>query len=141
MKADNTTEAQVTKVLNRFTEAYRDRDLDAMMECFASDDDVFLYGTGADERRVGRAEIEAQAMRDWAQTETAAMDFQSILVSSAGVVSWAAVDGAFDLRSDGRQIRLPARITLVLENRDGEWLIVHAHFSTPAAEQAEGQSF
>jgi hypothetical protein len=38
-------------------------------------------------------------------------------------------------------VTLPARITFVLEKRGEEWLIVQAHFSFPAAGQAEGESF
>jgi hypothetical protein len=33
------------------------------------DPDVFLYGTGADEKRQGLAEIQAQAERDWSQSD------------------------------------------------------------------------
>jgi len=36
---------------------------------------------------------------------------------------------------------MPARVSIVLENRGGKWLIVHSHFSTPAAGQQEGYSF
>ena len=37
------------------------REIDRMLACFAPDPDVVLYGTGADEKRVGLGEIEAQA--------------------------------------------------------------------------------
>jgi hypothetical protein len=36
---------------------------------------------------------------------------------------------------------LPARITFVLEQRGGQWLIVQGHFSFPATGQAEGEAF
>jgi hypothetical protein len=35
---------------------------------------------------------------------------------------------------------MPARLTLVLEKRDAGWLVVQAHFSTPAVGQAAGDS-
>jgi len=35
---------------------------------------------------------------------------------------------------------LPARMTFVLESRNDDWLIVHAHFSPPAMGQEEGAS-
>jgi ketosteroid isomerase-like protein len=56
-------------------------------------------------------------------------------------VAWAAADITFNLRAGGQELALPARMTSVLEKRENQWLIVHAHFSFPAAEQAEGESF
>jgi uncharacterized protein (TIGR02246 family) len=141
MKADGKTEAEVKAVLNTFAESYAKRDLDALMACFAPDSDVLLYGTGADEKRVGTTEIEIQAKRDWEQTETASMVLQSMSVSAAGQVAWVAADGTFDLRAEGQDMHIAVRITFVLEKRGSAWLIVHAHCSTPAASQAGGHSF
>lgn len=141
MKADSKTEAEVKAVLKTFVESYAKRDLDALMGCFAPDGDVLLYGTGADEKRLGTTEIEIQAKRDWEQTETASMVLQSMSVSGAGPVAWVAADGALDLRAEGQDMHVPVRITFVLEKRGSAWLVVHAHFSMPAASQAEGRSF
>jgi hypothetical protein len=41
------------------------------MALCASDADVVLYGTGADEERVGPVQIRTQVERDWSQTESA----------------------------------------------------------------------
>ena len=108
---------------------------------FAPDPDVVMYGTGADEKRVGLAQIQAQAERDWSQAEAAAVTYESIAVSAAGAVAWAAADAAFRLKAAGQEMTLPARITFVLEKREAQWLVVHAHFSVPAAGQAEGESY
>jgi len=127
--------------LERFSEAYAARDLNSLMKTIAPDDDVILYGTGADEKRVGPMAIELQAKRDWEQTESASIVFDAVSVSCATTVAWAAVDGAFVIRAGGQDMRLPARITFVLENRNGSWLIVQMHFSTPSGSQAHGDSF
>lgn len=141
MKADNQTQKTVLATLEKFADAYGSRDVESLMATVAPDEDVVLYGTGADEKRVGPAAIEAQAKRDWEQSDSATLVFESVSVSAAGTVAWAAVDGAFAIRSQGRSMKLPARITFVLEHRDGQWLIVQMHFSMPAASQAEGSSF
>lgn len=141
MKADNKTESEVRAALTTMANAYAKRDLRKFMSCFAPDADAVLYGTGADEKRVGPEEITAQVHRDWAQTETASMVFASTSVSAAGAVAWAAIDGSFKLQAGGQNMNLPARVTIVLEKRDGKWLIVHSHFSTPAAHQGDGKSF
>jgi len=140
MKADPRTEAQVQATLRKFSEAYAGRDLKAVMACFAPDHDVVLYGTGADEKRVGAAEIRAQVERDWAQTERIAISYAWISISSADRVAWAAADASFSFTAGGESGSLPARLTIVLEEREGTWFIVQSHFSVPAAGQEEGHS-
>jgi uncharacterized protein (TIGR02246 family) len=140
MKADAKTEAEIKAVLTGLTDSYQKRDLEGLMACFAPDSDTVFYGTGADEKRIGPAGIRIQAQRDWDQTEAISMAFDWISVSAAGPVAWAAVDGAFKIRAGGQAFAMPARATFVLEKRDGKWLIVHGHFSAPAAGQEEGQS-
>ena len=140
MKADATTEAAVKAVLDRMAEGYARRDLAQLRAAFAPDPDVLLYGTGADEKRVGMTEIQAQAERDWAQTESAVVTFGWTSVSAAGPVAWVATDASFNLTAGGQEMKLPARITFVLEQRGADWFIVQAHFSFPTASQPKGES-
>ena len=141
MKADSRTEGEVKATLQRLADAFANRSLKAYLECFAPDADVVLYGTGADEKRIGPEQIRTQVERDWAQSESAAMLLHWTSISAAGPVAWVAVDGAFKFRVGGKEGTSPARVSVVLERREGRWLIVHAHFSTPATAQEEGQSF
>ena len=132
---------EVTGGLQKVSDAYAKRDLQGFLQCFASDADVVLYGTGADEKRIGLEQIRNQVERDWAQSESAAISYNWTSISGAGSVTWAAVDATFKLRADGQNMILPVRITFVCEKREGKWLIVQSHFSTLASEQEEGQSF
>ena len=141
MKADAMTESAVKTVLDKVTEGYAKRDISLLLSAFAPDPDVVMYGTGADEKRIGLTGIQAQAERDWSQSESASVTYDWISVSSAGSVAWAATDASFNLKADGQEMTLRARITFVLENRREQWLIVQAHFSFPAAGQGEGESF
>lgn len=141
MEADATTEAAVKAVLDKVAEGYAKRDLALLRAAFAQDPDVVMYGTGADEKRLGLAEIQAQAERDWSQAEVAVMKYGWTSVSAAGSVAWAAIDVAFNWKAGGQEMSLPGRITYVLEKRGEEWLIMQAHFSFPAAGQPEGESY
>ena len=123
------------------SEAYARRDTNGIQAVIAPDSDVVMFGTGADEKRIGVAEIQAQAERDWSQTEAASFQLAECSVSAAGPVAWAAADITFNLKVGGQELALPGRMTSVLEQRENQWLIVQAHFSFPAAEQAEGESF
>lgn len=140
MRADAGTEAAVIKTMNRIVDSYKMRDMEALVACFAPDSDVVMYGTGADEKRVGLEEIRFQAQRDRDQTDSISMVFHETSVSAAGPVAWVASDGGFQIRAGGQEFTAPARLSLVLEERNGDWLVVHAHFSVPAAGQEEGDS-
>jgi ketosteroid isomerase-like protein len=141
MRADPATEAAVKAVMGRMAEGYAKRDTGLLRSTFAPDADVVMYGTGADEKRIGLDEVQLQAERDWAQTDDADITYGWTSVSAAGSVAWAATDAAFNLKAGGEEMSLPARITFVLERRGDAWLVVQAHFSLPAGGQAEGESF
>ncbi len=141
MKADTQIEAAVKATLGRLTDAYARRDAAQLRAAFAPDPDVVMYGTGADEKRTGLDEIQAQAERDWAQSDAVGMNFAWLSISAAGSVSWVATDAAFEITAGGQSFKLEARGTFVLEKRENDWLIVHAHFSFPAGGQEEGESF
>lgn len=140
MKANTETEGEVKSIFRKLTGAYERRNIAEFLDCFAADDDVVLYGTGVDEKRIGLDQIRAQVERDWAQTEAISMSFNWTSISAAGPVAWASVDGEFNFRANGQEGNIPARVSFVLERRDGRWLIVHSHFSTPLQTQDEGQS-
>jgi ketosteroid isomerase-like protein len=141
MKADAIIEAAVKAVLGKLAEGYAKRDLALLRAVFASDPDVVMYGTGADEKRVGLAEIEAQAERDWSQSESVSLTYGWTSVSAAGSVAWVAADTVFNVKAGGQAMSLHGRFTFVLEKRGEQWLIVQSHASFPAAGQAEGESF
>lgn len=141
MRADAATETAVKAVMDRLAEGYTKRDINLVLEVFAPDPDVLMYGTGADEKRIGLDQIRFQAERDWAQSEAASLVYQRIAVSAAGSIAWAAADADFNFKIGGQEGSLPARVTLVLEKRGDCRLVVQAHFSSPLAEQAEAESF
>jgi ketosteroid isomerase-like protein len=140
MKANGKTEAAVLAVLDKFNESYRRRDIDALMALFAPDDDQIMFGTGIDEKRIGRDQIKFQAERDWSQTEALAFNLNWHQVSAAGPVAWVAAEGLGQGKVGGQKIEFPLRMTAVLEQRGGEWLLVQSHVSLPAAAQEEGDS-
>ena len=140
MKADVSVEAAVSAVLNSWLEAYQNRDIDALMSLVAPDEDLFLYGTGIDEKRIGPAEFRFQAERDWSQTEALSFNFNIHQISASGPVAWVAGDGFGQGRAGGQTIAFPLRMTAVLEKRGDDWLMVQSHVSVPAAGQEEGNS-
>jgi len=142
MKADSKTEAEVIAVLDRLAEAYNNRDAEAVMALFVGDADLVLFGTGVDERCVGPAEVRAQFERDMLQSESADWRRKWVSVSASGTVAWAACEIMLSWRAFGHDGTIPlARWTVVMERRQGRWLIVHSNVAIPPSEQAEGQSW
>ena len=141
MKADAQTEAALMATLEQFKQAYEQRDMEHLLALYAPDPDVVLIGTGADEKRVGLAEIQMQAERDWAQSEASSFEWGWSSVSAAGSVAWMAADVIVHFKVAGQEIHLPLRLTGVLEHRGAKWLWMQQHLSMPTPGQAEGESF
>lgn len=141
MNASLEIETAVRSVLDRFTTAYVDRDVPRLRATFAEDADVLVYGTGADEKCIGLAEIERHVERDWAQSEKASISLGWTSVFSNGAIAWVASEVTFNVTAGGSAATMPGRLTAVLERRTEGWLIVQAHFSLPAPGQSEGESF
>lgn len=135
MKADIATEKAVRVVLDKFAESYARRDLKSAMSLIAPDADVVIYGTGADEKRIGSEAIKAQFERDWSQIEDPALEYNWTSISAAGNVAWVAIDAVFKAKIEGKNMKFPSRITKVLEKRGDSWLIVQGHFSFPDQSQ------
>lgn len=140
MKANEKTEAEVLMVINKYLAAYQNRDLEGLTSLFAPDEDQVHFGTGADEKRIGRDQIIFQAKRDWAQTEALSFNLTWYQVSTAGPVSWIAAEGLGQGEAGGQSFAFPMRMTGVVEKRGNQWLLIHSHASLPAPGQEEGDS-
>jgi ketosteroid isomerase-like protein len=137
MKADAKTEAEVMTTLNRFVKAYQDKDLGGILKLFAPDPDVTFYGNGEDEKSIGIAGIREQAEHDWSLPTSVSLEIKWSLVSAAGSVAWLAADLEIHAGVEGMEMRLPARLTAVLEKRAGEWLFMQWHSSLPTVEEPQ----
>jgi len=140
MKANAQTEAAIKKVIDKFLEAYQKRDLESLMSVLLEDADQIMYGTGADEKRIGKDQIKLQAQRDWAQTDEIAFSFPWVQISAQGSVAWVAGDGTGQGKAGGQKFQFPLRMTGVFVQRDDDWFLVQSHISLPAAAQGEGDS-
>lgn len=140
MKANAETEAAVRNVMNQFLESYQKRDIESLMALFSPDEDVFLFGTGGDEKRRGPDEVRYQAERDWSQMEALRFSFPEYQISAAGPVAWIASEGVGEGSAGGQTLRFPLRMTAVFEQRGDKWLMAQTHVSVPAVGQEDGNS-
>jgi uncharacterized protein (TIGR02246 family) len=135
-------ERELRAMLQEWADAYGRKEADAYAAMFSDRDDVIVFGTGADEVRVGPQEIAEQARRDFAQADRLAARLGDVRITVAGDLAWAMMsDAIVEATVAGQDQVFPLRITTVLRRSDGRWLIEHAHISAPMATQAPGQSF
>jgi ketosteroid isomerase-like protein len=141
MNADQKTLAEVTQTLKGMFEAYKKKDLSGVLSYWATDPDIVIIGSGEDEKAVGIGKYVEGLLRDWAQADVTAIGVKNFVVSAAGVVAWFAADFTFNFKVQGKEAALPGRLTGVMEKRNGKWLWVQMHYSTPSAVQEKGQSW
>lgn len=130
----------VMVLIGAIAQAYRDRDLPALMAYFTHEVEPTAYGTGADEKRLGRDALAEQFQRDWAQSDESAFTPGWATVHAHGDTAWAMVDVVLAFRTGDVAVEMPGRSTVVAVREDGEWRAAHWHLSVPALQDA-GESF
>lgn len=118
-------------VLDRMNTFMLARDL-SVVEEFAPDADVLLLASEANELAIGRDEIQAFFGRLMSHPVTYSWDWREKKVSSAGDIAWIFAQGDIVLRDTEGEMRMPYRMTAVLERQSGKWLIHQFHGSEPA---------
>jgi len=140
MAVDAASRAGVQETLEKFRRGYETKDMDLMVDCFAADD-VSIFGTAADEKRIGLEQIKFQIERDFSQADSIQMSYADTSIFGAGTVAWSISDVDLVIRSGGQRVSLQVRFTAVMEALGGKWRIRHSHLSLPDKDTEEGQSF
>jgi uncharacterized protein (TIGR02246 family) len=128
-------------VVRQCFEAFAKRDINRVMAFFAPDPDVVVVGTGEDEKCVGPNGIRTVLERAFAQFKHASVKFGWHSVSVTGSMALVAADVVLSIKTSEREMAEHLRLTVALERRGGDWLIMQWHDSVPAAGQEEGQAF
>jgi uncharacterized protein (TIGR02246 family) len=130
VEADRQTKAAVVAILERFCSAFATRDADAVMRLFAPDPDVVMVTSEASLLR-GPAELSA-FLRDYAPGATTySWTWDCHEVSAANGVAWLLAQGTETAAAEGKEQKHPYRMTLVCERRNGGWLLMQIHGSSP----------
>ncbi len=64
MLADTQTKVTLESFLKQFLESYRNRDLEGLIGMVSPDNDLYMFGTGIDEKWTGLQEFKSQVARD-----------------------------------------------------------------------------
>jgi uncharacterized protein (TIGR02246 family) len=130
MTAAAETESALTEIHAAFCSAFELRDADSVMRHLAPDADTTVV-TSEDSLLRGPDEIRAFIDRYVAGPTTYSWTWDRRQVSSAGEVGWLLAEGTETAASPSRREVHPYRMTMVLERRDGHWLLRQVHGSSP----------
>lgn len=131
----------VRQLLDELAAAYTEQDHDRALNLFT--DDITFVGTGKDELRFGRGELDEQIRRDLTQADALTVRVSDVRVAETAVPdhAWFYAHVGLEATVDGGTVAMPMRMTGVACETGGRWRFRQAHFSLPAGEQAEGDSF
>ena len=131
---DLLTEISEVKVaMDRLYVAQQKEDMTALSALFAHDDDIVIFGFQEGERYVGWESVKGmfQMQMDTTEDMQTSLTDQKIQVSKDGKASWVSSLNHTKSRTGDQVVEVDYRSTVVLEKRDGKWLIVHIHVSQP----------
>lgn len=141
MKADQATQKGVIQAFKEMFEAYKKKNTQGVLNCWASDPDIVMIGSGKDEKSVGVEKFVESLTRDWEQANITAIDVKDFSVSASGNVAWLSSDLTFNYTVKEKAQQLAGRLTGVMEKRNGKWLWMQMHYSVPNVNQKRGQSW
>lgn len=140
MKLTRTQEAEVTETMQRYSTAYRKKDIKTLSALFSPD--ITGFGSGPDEVIADHASFIRQMKRDISQATILSVEFSDRKISGDGRVAWATSKSTITFTVDGTgKQTLYGRSTMVLRNTGSRWVIEQLHFSLPFGGQSAGQSF
>lgn len=131
MKANPETEKAVLNVLDTLNEVYAQKNASLLDAILSPDTDAVMLDVGAGMTYVGPQSIKSVVQESFAGFESSLTTWETTSVSASGPVAWVLAEGRTEMRFNGENSTWPMRLTAVLENRNGRWLLAQSHFSMP----------
>ncbi|MFM7083889.1 MAG: nuclear transport factor 2 family protein [Hyphomicrobium sp.] len=138
---NKTTQQTALQALQSFVHSWESRDIEALINHLSQTKQTVMFGSGVDEKLIGKEEIKKQILRDWQQSDSASLVLLWNLLESSGSVSWISSDVGITALINDKTLKLNGRLTTVWENEDDAWRLVQWHLSTPEVHQRVGQSW
>ncbi|NMO09416.1 nuclear transport factor 2 family protein [Methanobacterium subterraneum] len=138
---DDKIQKAVRRLLEEYSQAYQNKDVEGILELFVDSDDLVVIGTGDDEWVNGINELKSGFERDMDQADTINVKFRDISISSSSNVAWLSSHMNMEATVEGQEIYLPGRLTAVVLEKNGKWLFANLHYSLPSDLQEEGKAW
>jgi len=127
---DDANEAELIDVLNQFCSGFARRDPEAVVRVCAPDLDLVVV-TSEEPLLRGPTELRRFLDRYVEGDTTYSLGVGPLRRLDDGVGRMASREGTEIAASEHRVVRHPYRMTMVLERREGDWLLKQVHGSSP----------
>jgi len=127
--------AKVKSVLDKYIEAWKNEDLEIFSKIFAPDEDIVIFLADSPELFIGWETWKEKIQSYFEPIENIDVSFRDefIKVHSSGDMAWLSCIEDANYVYKGEPVRVKGgRVTWVMEKRNGNWVIVHAHWSVPS---------
>ncbi len=118
------------EILERFCSGFTARDADGVMQLFVPEADAVAV-TSEQPLLRGPDELRAFLHRYAHGTTTYSWTWDRRDCSATGSVGWLLAVGTETAATESHEETHPYRMTMVCEKRDGRWLLVQVHGSSP----------
>lgn len=126
--------AQIAALYQKFTTAFRHKDLDAIMSVYVPGDSLFVFDVGTPREHVGADSYRADwkgFLGSFKGSALPSFTISELAVTIAGDVAYSHSIQHITGATQGGPSSLTVRVTDVLRKVDGKWLIVQEHVSVP----------
>jgi hypothetical protein len=124
------SDAELIEVLDRFCSGFASRDAEAVLALCGPVMDLIVV-TSEEPLLRGPTEFRAFLDRYVEGPTRYSWEWDRHDVSVAGSVAWLLAEGVETAAGADRVVRHPYRMTMVLERREGRWLVRQVHGSSP----------
>ena len=126
--------AGVRAVLDQYANAWKTLDFEQFSQVFSHDDDMVIFSATPNKRYIGWEEFQADVQESFKEVEKIEIVFRDVVVKvhASCHMAWLSCLEDWDFVYQGQTVRDEgARVSWVLEKREGRWVIIHAHWSMP----------
>ena len=131
--AADADKASIEALETRFSNAFKARDVNAIMQCYAQGAGLFVFDLTPPRQHVGWFDYK----KDWQGMFAAfpgplTFSISDLNITVVGTVAYShSIQQGQLTRKDGTKLDVVARVTDVYRNLSGRWLIVEEHVSVP----------
>ena len=113
-------------------------DMELLSKFISHDDNMVFFGTDAAERWVGWEPLKESMQKQFDSVDNTHLKIRELVIKvhNSGEVAWVSLLWDFKGEAMGEQFSIEgARVTGVLEKRNGNWVFVQSHTSMPVTGQ------
>lgn len=129
--------ANVQAVLDNYAQAWETLDFELFSNVFSHDSDLVIFSAVPSKSYLGWEAFQEDVQKTFAESEGVEIGFRDVAIKVQGKcnLAWVTCHEDWKLMHQDEPVSDEgARMTWILEKRNGQWVVVHAHWSLPQEE-------